>query len=159
MNMKEKTACFTGHRNITDPFGTLRRKLKKAIIECIDNGIIYYGCGGALGFDTMAALSIIKLKRKYPQIKLIMVLPCHGQDSPWSESDKAHYRDILQQADKVKYLADAYCKGCMHDRNRKLVEGSSVCIAYLKKQKGGTAYTVEHARENGLRIINLATHP
>jgi len=36
--------------------------LKKAIIECIGNGIIYYGNGGALGFDTLAALAVLELK-------------------------------------------------------------------------------------------------
>ena len=43
----------------------------------------------------------------------------------------------------------------MHKRNRHLVDNSSLCIAYLTKESGGTAYTVNYARQSGLTIINI----
>ena len=49
-----------------------------------------------------------------------------------------------------------YTRGCMHERNRHLVDNSSVCVCYLNRESGGTAYTVRYARERGLEIINLA---
>jgi hypothetical protein len=44
----------------------------------------------------------------------------------------------------------------MQKRNRHLVDNSSVCICYLTKPTGGTAYTVNYARRSGLQVINMA---
>ena len=44
----------------------------------------------------------------------------------------------------------------MAKRNRHLVDNSSVCVAYLTRSGGGTAYTVEYAKKHGLKIINIA---
>lgn len=49
-----------------------------------------------------------------------------------------------------------YYKGCMHQRNRVLVNNSSTCICYLTQTEGGTAYTVNYARNSGLSVFNLA---
>lgn len=75
--MKEKTCCFTGHRLLPKAeIPIIKTELKKAIIELINDGVVYFGTGGALGFDTIAAQTILNLKVDYPQIKLILVLPC-----------------------------------------------------------------------------------
>ena len=44
----------------------------------------------------------------------------------------------------------------MFKRNRHLVDNSSVCIYYLTKEDGGTAYTVNCARQKGLKVVNVA---
>lgn len=67
--MKSNTACFTGHRII--PLlerHTVSKALENAVIASIENGYRYFGAGGALGFDTMAALTVLRLRNKYPQI-------------------------------------------------------------------------------------------
>lgn len=155
--MKEKTVCFTGHREI--PFlkaGAIKHMLKKTLENLIERGYCYFGAGGALGFDTLAAQTVLELKSKYPQIRLILVLPCLSQADRWSDRDKAVYEDIKNRADKVVYTAQEYFKGCMHKRNRHLVDNSSVCICYLTRKTGGTAYTVDYADKNGLQVINIA---
>ncbi len=155
--MRECTACFTGHRQI--PFGQtilLRRRLDKVIAALVQQGIIYYGAGGALGFDTMAAQAVLSARRNHPQVKLILVLPCPTQADRWPAQDKELYEEIKTRADKVVYVSDHYTKSCMFQRNRHLVDYSGTCIAYLTEDSGGTAYTVNYARSKGLRIINLA---
>ena len=44
----------------------------------------------------------------------------------------------------------------MYKRNRHLVDNSGICVCYLTKDKGGTAYTVEYEKQKGLQIINFA---
>jgi uncharacterized phage-like protein YoqJ len=154
---REKTACFTGHRELSlfqIPF--IKRKLKKALEELIENGYLYFGAGGALGFDTLAAQAVLELRKKYSQIKLILVLPCKTQADRWPEADKEEYESIKNQADKVVYTSEEYTSDCMFKRNRHLVDYSSICICYLNKDSGGTAYTVNYARSRGLEIINIA---
>lgn len=155
--MKEKTCCFTGHRDIPIlQLPIIKSKLKKTIIEYIEKGYCYFGAGGAMGFDTLAAQTVLKLKETYPQIKLILVLPCLTQTRGWKETDVKEYERIKSLADKVVYTSQEYTRGCMFKRNRHLVDFSSLCIAYLTKDEGGTAYTVKYAKQNGLNIINLA---
>lgn len=156
--MKERTACFTGHRTI--PF-LQRRKIEKrteeALIEAIKQGYRFFGAGGALGFDTLAAQTVLRLKKTYPQIKLILVLPCLSQTRGWRSEDIAEYERIKAAADKVVYTSQEYTRDCMFKRNRHLVDNSSLCIAYLTENTGGTAYTVDYARFKGLIIKNVAT--
>lgn len=156
--MREKTCCFTGHREL--PTGWSRWKLatelEKVIIAPIDKGIKFFGTGGALGFDALAAQTVLKLKKKYPDIKLILVLPCVNQTRGWPTEAVEEYERIKAQADKVVYTSQEYTKGCMHKRNRHLVDNSSVCICYLTKESGGTAYTVDYARRNNLEVVNVA---
>ena len=156
-NLKEKTCCFTGHREITLPVETIKYNLEKQLKRLISSGVIYYGAGGALGFDTLAALTIIKMRNIYPEIKLILVLPCKEQTKGWNSNDIEIYNYILNQADKVVYTSENYYPGCMHKRNRHLVDNSSHCICYLEKNTGGTAYTVNYAKEKGLTIYNVAS--
>lgn len=135
---------------------TLARRLKTILIDLIENGYQYFGAGGALGFDTLAAQTVLELKSEYPQIKLILVLPCLSQADSWGTYDKEIYERIKSAADKAVYTSKEYTKGCMHKRNRHLVDNSSVCICYLTEVSGGTAYTVEYAKKKGLLVINTA---
>lgn len=155
--MKNQTACFTGHRIIPlSEINAVSKALEKAIVESIKNGYRYFGAGGALGFDTMAALTVLRLKRQYPQIKLILVLPCENQTRNWKTADIEKYEHIKSQADKVVYVSKEYTSDCMHKRNRHLVDNSSLCICYLTKPSGGTAYTVDYAQSEKLMVVNVA---
>ncbi|MCI8387289.1 MAG: DUF1273 domain-containing protein [Clostridiales bacterium] len=154
--MKRYTCCFTGHRDIPhEKVQDITNRIEEAVIMLIKQGYLYFGAGGALGFDTLAAQTVIKLKKSYPQIKLILVLPCHTQANNWSDNDIAVYEDIKKQADKVRYTSNDYYSGCMYKRNCHLVDNSSACICYLAREQGGTAYTVNYAIKNGLTIVNV----
>lgn len=146
--MRDKTACFTGHRKIvSEQQRIVAERLKQTVEKLILNGYCYFGAGGALGFDTLAAECVLYLKKQYPQIKLILVLPCKTQTRGWDSEDIAIYEQIKAQADKVVYTSEEYTRGCMFKRNRHLVDNSSICIAYLTESKGGTAYTVNYAKQ------------
>lgn len=155
--MKEHTVCFTGHRKIPqEQKDVVALRLKIEITKLIENGYRYFGAGGALGFDTLAAQTVLELKTEHPDVKLILVLPCLSQTRGWSARDIEIYEEIKSKADKVVYTSQEYTRGCMHKRNRHLVDNSSVCICYLTESTGGTAYTVSYAKEKGLMTINVA---
>lgn len=154
---RTKTVYFTGHREIPVlKAGLIKHRLRKTLEELIEQGYCYFEAGGALGFDTIAAQTVLDLQKRHPQVKLILVLPCLTQADRWSERDKEIYEDIKRKADKVVYTSQEYTRGCMHKRNRHLADGSSVCVCYLTEEKGGTAYTVDYARKHSLTIINIA---
>lgn len=155
--MRDRTACFTGHRTIpVGQYDTLLHRLENAIIRLIGRGYRFFGAGGALGFDTMAAQSVLSLREQYPHIRLILVLPRLSQSRNWNASDQKIYERIKSEADKVVYTSQAYTRDCMYRRNRHLVDCSSACVCYLTQSTGGTAYTVAYAWRKGLEIINIA---
>lgn len=155
--MRDRTACFTGHRKIpVKQYDAIYECLKATIVSLIERNYRFFGAGGAIGFDTMAAQAVLAIRNQYPHIRLILVLPCRSQAEKWSEYDRAIYEHIKAQADKVVYTAQEYTKNCMHLRNRHLVDNSNVCICYLTERTGGTAYTVSYARMQGIEVINIA---
>lgn len=156
--MINQTCCFTGHRKIPlDQLESVTQRLRDAVIASIKDGYQYFGAGGALGYDTIAAQTVLKLREKYPEIKLILVLPCKTQTRGWTQADIDEYERIMAAADKVTYTSEEYTRGCMHKRNRHLVDNSSLCICYLTERSGGTAYTVDYALKKGLRVVNVAS--
>ena len=156
-SMRPMTCCFTEHRSLA-PWEQLliTRRLARLLPLLAAQGVRYFGVGGALGFDTLAAQAVLKLRQNHGQIKLILVLPCADQAQKWSASDIQTYESIKIAADKVTCLSPAYVPGCMYKRNRHLVDHSGVCVCYLRKASGGTAYTVRYARQQGIPVWNVA---
>ncbi|MCL1964651.1 MAG: DUF1273 domain-containing protein [Firmicutes bacterium] len=157
MRTKPPACCFTGHRNIpVEQYEAVQKRLEVEIVGLIHQGISCFYTGGALGFDTMAALAILKLKPEFPQILFILALPCEEQTMGWTPEDVKIYNQIREKADKVVYTSKCYYTGCLHKRSRYLVNQSVVCVCYLTENKGGTVYAVYYAKRRGLRVINLA---
>jgi uncharacterized phage-like protein YoqJ len=132
--------------------------MDRALSSMIHQGVTEFRTGGALGFDTLAALKVLDLREKYPDIRLAVYVPCKEQDAKWSERDRAIYRGILKRADETLLLRQTYTHGCMLERNRAMVDGSDVCIAFVTNGKSGSAYTLRYAEQRGLRTINLAKY-
>ena len=68
MNKHEKNiaCCFTGHRKIPQKKSEqIQERLRNEIVTAIQNGYNFFYAGGAVGFDTMAALREELEKRGY----------------------------------------------------------------------------------------------
>ncbi len=156
--MNEKyICCFTGHRKIADAhIDALSEVLGTVLERLISEGVYTYRAGGALGFDTVGALAVLEKKKKYPFLRLELCLPCENQAEKWNTYSKNLYEKIKKQADAISYAEKTYSAGCMHERNRLLVDGAHFCIAYCTEERGGTAFTYEYAERAGLKMINLA---
>ena len=155
--MRSRTCCFTGHRQIPPEKRTeIAGQLGRVIVSLYQRGVRFYGAGGARGFDCLAAQTVLRLRESCPGMKLILVLPCLTQTRGWRPEDVTEYEGIKAQADEVFYTAQQYTRGCMHRRNRHLVDSSGVCVCYLTKNSGGTAYTVNYAKKQGVNVFNIA---
>ena len=151
------TCCFSGHRFLGKAAEELTKKLPKVLEQLIvKRGVINFISGGALGFDLLAAKAVLQAKEKFPALRLILALPCKNQDKLWPQKQKEEYRFLLSKADKLWYARGNYQQGCMHERNRYMVQHAAYCVCYLHKQEGGTFYTVNYAKQKGLFILNLA---
>ncbi len=156
MEKKIRTVCFTGHREI--PRGDALRLptyLEEVILELMARGATVFRAGGAVGFDTVAALKILDMQERYPELELELILPCRNQTEQWDEIGIRTYNYILERASRHEYLFERYMEGCMLERDRRLVEGSDVCVAYCTRSRGGTAYTCSRALKQGVELVNL----
>ena len=120
--MKKYACAFTGHRPDRFSFGynenderclkikaLMSEHIKKLIVESTE---IFYS-GMAIGVDIWAAEIVLELKKTYPCIRLIAIVPCKTQADRWSEEQKERYRIILTACDEVIILNDHYTRGCM----------------------------------------------
>ena len=153
-----KTVCFTGHRTIPagDELEALTGRLDALILASYKKGYRTFIAGGAVGFDTLAACRVIAAKETMPDISLHLALPCRNQTEKWTSlEDLTTYKKILGASDHVDYMTVFYTDSCMHERNRFMVDRSALCIAYCKRQRGGSAYTVNYAKKQGLGVLNI----
>ncbi|MBE6537997.1 MAG: DUF1273 domain-containing protein [Ruminococcaceae bacterium] len=151
--------CFTGHREIQENVVPVLKALLAEVLDSLyDRGARVFKAGGALGFDTMAAAAVIDLRarKKDRGVKLCLCLPAPDQDKYFSRFDATVYRIIKENSYEVTYVSDRCTRESYLARNRKLLEGSDVCVAYCTKQKGGSYYTCKRAIMGGLEFINLA---
>lgn len=156
MHTPKTICCFTGHRTIPSAhLEQLYALLDREILTLYKKGVRIFRAGGAVGFDTIAALRVLYLKSQGYDLFLSLILPCKDQTSNWPRSAVLDYNFVLSRADSVEYVSESYNRFCMLKRDRALVDGSGYCIAYLTENRGGTAYTVSYALKNGVSLINL----
>ncbi|MBQ8537816.1 MAG: DUF1273 family protein [Clostridia bacterium] len=155
--MCNQTCCFTGHRFLPkEQLEGILRRLSDTVDGLIAQGVTRFISGGALGFDQLAARVILHKRdiEKQP-IRLIIAQPCRDQAAHWTVKERAGYENILAQADEVVCLSEHYFNGCMHIRNRYMVEHADHVIACMARLHGGTAQTVSYAVKKGLTVVNI----
>lgn len=145
-NKIQPSKCvFTGHRELDKEFSPAL--LKNTIKGLIERGVDVFYNGMAIGFDLLAAEQVLALRKKFPNVKLIACVPYYGQETYFSAADKRRYVKILKKADEIVLLSEKYYRGCLHQRDRYMVDNADVMVAYCKKTEGGAAYTLSYFKK------------
>lgn len=149
------STSFTGHRQVIDYKQTSERVMD-AIRYCYDNGARFFYAGGAVGFDTIAAEAVLRLKAEHTDIVLIIVVPFPEQDKYFNAENRSRYLNILKQADEVVTISNSFSNSAYLKRNDYMISHSCQLIAYWdEKSLGGTSYTIRKAHKKKLTIYNL----
>lgn len=156
--------AFTGHRPESLPFGNDEsdpccERLKELLYDEIiskakDNYTTFYS-GAARGADIFFAEQVLRAKQNgYPNIQLVCVIPHEEQAASWSEAWRERYFALLEQADDTVLISAHYTRDCFHRRNRYMVDNADKLLAlYSGGATGGTAYTVQYARQKNKEVI------
>ncbi|MBQ7794193.1 MAG: DUF1273 family protein [Clostridia bacterium] len=154
--MRDKSVCFSGHRNMpAESCNEIYKKLVGTVKTLAAEGYTEFYCGGAVGFDMMAETAVLDVKRNFPDISLHLILPYRGHNSGWSIIDKRKFEVIMKYARSVEYIFDRYVSWCFSERNKRMVDNSSVLVYYMTECKGGTWFTVKYAASKELKLFNL----
>jgi uncharacterized phage-like protein YoqJ len=130
--------------------------LNEEVETLIKTGVNTFISGGALGFDQMAGTLIAAKKEIGYKIHLVLALPYRNQDKLWPEKGRQIYCYLMESADEVHYVSEAYTDDCIKKRNRYMVERSAYCICALLHSRSGTSQTVRYAKQKNLYVINVA---
>ena len=155
--------AFTGHRPNKLPWRynedapgcvALRKLLAEQIATLADDGYTEFLSGMAIGVDCWCSQIVLDLREKNSALKLHCFLPCEDQDAKWPASSRERYHAILEKADSIVYVNREYNNKCMLERDRALVQFSSLVLAvYNGVVRSGTGATVRYARKLGRELI------
>lgn len=148
--MEDRICCGFGHRtllmNIEKP---LRETLERLIKEL---GVTVFYTGGMGEFDELFSRTVRSLKRDYPGLQLILVVPYLTSRL---NADKVFLSTLYDEIIIPAELDGIYSKKAIGLRNRWMVDQSDYIVAALRREDGGAAAAIKYARENRKRIIEL----
>lgn len=134
---------FCGHKEVDDK-EAVERWLCSVCWDMIDQGADEFYLGGYGGFDHLCAAVLRVLKKEYPHIRLILVLPYLNSSM------------VVEGYDETVYppLESVPRRFAISRRNEWMVQECDVVIAYVTHGWGGAAKTLEYARRKKKRIIS-----
>lgn len=130
MDKRPFTCCFTGHRIL--PAGQeeeIWRRVYACLEPLLEEGVRYFGVGGALGFDTLVAEKLLALRESHTQIRIILVQPFLGYQRRWTPVQQSRAAAVESRVDRVVVCCQRPSREAFFARDRHLVDGSSCCIA------------------------------
>ncbi len=148
--------CFTGHRpqKLHQPEAEVKKSLEEAVLQAINDGFVTVITGMAYGVDIWAGQIVVRLRKRNPALHLIAAVPFEGFESKWSPEWLKAYKELLAEADLVKYICPGYSKAAYQIRNEWMADRSARVIAVYNGEPGGTRNTVDYAKALNLSIVN-----
>lgn len=164
MRSRQISCCFTGHRPAKLPWGyresdprcvSLKRRIADAVEAAYQESCRHFLCGMAQGCDLYFCESVLRLREAHPEVTLEAAIPCPGQDSSWPPAQRERYARLVAACDYETVVSAQYTPGCMHRRDRYMVDRASLLIAAFDGTPGGTRYTVAYAMSRGVPVVDL----
>ena len=158
------TCCFTGHRPEKLPWGSDERdprclRLKSRIMDTVEavyrEGYRHFICGMARGCDLYCGEAVLAFRESHPDVILEAAIPCASQCRNWPMAEHRRWQRLVDEADLETMIQEEYTRGCMHRRNRYMVDHSSLVIAVYDGSAGGTRSTLEYAISRRVSFMDL----
>ncbi len=133
---------FCGHRQVDDS-----DKVKLWLSTVCENLILKGGktfyLGGYGEFDLMVKHVLVELKKKYPNIEILLIVPYLNHNMDTKGYDGTIYPEIENTPPRF----------AISKRNKYMVEHAEYLVAYVLRP-GGAEKTMTHARRKKKNIIS-----
>ena len=162
MGDRAHSCCFTGHRPMKLPWGmnerdprctALKLELAARLEAIYALGYRHFLCGMAIGCDMYFAEAVLALRDVHGDVTLEAAIPFGDQPGRWDEAQRRRYNGLIDRADKVTVLQIGYTSDCMMQRNRYMVDRSSLLLACFDGRPGGTMNTILYAERSGVKTV------
>lgn len=144
-----KICALTGHRELMQGFCVNR--LYDTLEEKILKGYTFFRCGMARGFDLKALECLVDLRQKHV-FTVEACIPYAGHVRSFPPAERERYKMLLSWCEERTVLFASYVNGCFLARDRYMVDGADLLLAYCIRQQGGAAYTVQYAKKKGVPV-------
>ena len=131
--------CF-GHRETYKDFSRVLSELLEDLI--LNQGVVEFWTGGMGNFDGSFSAAVRGLKRKYPDIKLILIKPYFSNEL---NTNKEYYEFTYDDVVIPDVLAGVHPKSAITKRNRWMVENSDFIVTYVRRDHGGAFEAKKYA--------------
>ena len=140
-----KSCFFIGHREADD---RILPRLELVVDRLIrEEGVRYFYVGGYGGFDRLAAAAVRRMKQKYPDITLMLVLPYHPAERPTEAPDGfdgTYHPSGLESTPKRYAIVRA---------NRIMVDACDWLVCYVRHGAGNSRKLLEYAQRRAARSL------
>lgn len=156
---KRKTrCCFTGHRpqKLRRPVDDIKVDLENEILAAIREGYTTFITGMACGTDIWAGKIVVRLRDRFPDLKLIAAIPFPDFTESWDMEWQEKYESLISAADLVKVVSPEFSEGAYQARNQWMVDHCARIIAVYDGKPGGTRNTIDYARKSRVQVRYLA---
>lgn len=103
-------------------------------------------------FDGSFSAAVRGLKRKYPDIKLILIKPYFSNEL---NTNKEYYEFTYDDVVIPDVLAGVHPKSAITKRNRWMVENSDFIVTYVYRDFGGAYDTKKYALKLGKTVFEI----
>ena len=135
--MNHKSCFFIGHREASD---AIYPKLLAAVRQhIVDFHVSEFVVGHYGRFDCLAARAVIEIKREFPEVSLLMLIPYHPVEAPIEPPkgfDGTFYPPGMESVPRQFAIVRA---------NRYMLNHSDFLIAYVRHPASNTANLVADA--------------
>jgi uncharacterized phage-like protein YoqJ len=146
----DNTCCFFGHREVyEDVSATLYNKVCRMIVE---NGVDTFLVGGHGRFDSIATSVVNKIKKTFPNVKLILVRPYLTNDL---NRNRNYYNSVYDEIIIPSSLAEIHYRAAIPKRNQWMVDESQYVITFLRNNFGGAYEAVQYAKRQYKSIVKI----
>ena len=140
-----------GSSDASEMKATVTSILEKLIRE---KGVNTFLCGMTRGMSLLMAGYVIKLKKKYPDIRLKCYVPDQGFLQSWPEDQKALFLRTTEKSSAAYYLSDDPNRYIYRTRREYMIDNAAYLLAaYIPGREGGTGEMVRYAYEHGRIVI------
>lgn len=155
---KQARCCFTGlsPQNLRRPLDDIKVDLENEILRSIRDGYTTFITGMACGTDIWAGNIVVRLRDRFPDLKLIAAVPFPAFPDAWDEEWKEKYEKLLAKSDLVKVISGESGENAVQQRNKWMVDHAAKVIAVYNGTAGGTRNTIQYARKNGVFVKYLS---
>lgn len=134
---------FCGHSNVSE-MDKVEVWLKEVIENVIKDGATEFYLGGYGDFDILASRVLTTLKKGYPYIKRVLVIPYLDRDFDKKLYDGSYYPSLETVPKRF----------AISKRNEIIIEDADIVISYVMYSWGGANKTLEFAKKRNKKIIS-----
>ena len=149
------TVSFFGHRKIENP-SEIEKRLDRLLYDIItQKEYVEFLIGREGEFDLLAASVIRRAIKNYGcgNTYFILVLPYMKAEY---RDNKSEYLEYYDEIEVCSESSEAHYKSAIQVRNKNMVDRSDLVVCCIQQNSGGAYKTVQYAKNQNCRIVNLA---